>query len=262
MKSFRFTNTKPVSGARIDWGSPLTRGLVALYVCDEAGGQIRNLVNERQVGALGTWAPHRGGLTVENFSGTIGGVPELNFASGAWTVGVFGEVANVTGSEQPALFGRSVYVDESNNQGWELGGASTGVWRFVAFNNNGFASYNLLGTGSRANGPVSLFGTTDGTTRRLYVNGLVEASTNNNASIASASSGLYNSPGATEHQLLYIGYAWNRCLSAAEVLELSRNPYALLTTKALPDVSSAVSVRASLLPLLGVGRGMQVMLVL
>jgi hypothetical protein len=231
---------QPGPDARIDRSHALARGLVGLLVPNRAGSLV-NLVTSQPIGGSPTFGRHARGVTAENYTGNTAATTEWNFSSGPWSVAAYGHVTDVTGSEQPTLIGRNAYVSESDNQGWELGGVSTGAYRFLVFNNNGFANYNLNGSSSRVNGPVALAGTTDGTTRRLWVNGAEEANTALNANAASATAGLSNASAATEHQHCYIAYAWNRELSARDVAELARDPFALLTTRSAMVVVPAAA---------------------
>ena len=125
------------------------------------------------------------------------------------------------------LMQRSTYTSESVNTGWTIqirppdDGAAG--WNFMLFNNWGFASYSMTFNGNLTKGLHHIVGTTDGTTRRLYVDG-VQRTTSANASCASgnAASGMFVGGNTSQLNIATVihGFTMRRVLTADEIKRL------------------------------------------
>lgn len=228
---------KPTSVDGIDWSDPLAVGLRTLCLCNEGSGVPFDLVHGPLAGAddftqgtPGTWSSGNMGPSVRDFAAPPQSCADTAFVNGPWSVACWCRVDNLTAARQPNPWGQFNYVSETNNQGWFLGGGtgSNGKWCFYTYRNTSSATYALNGGSNRKAGDNFIVGTTDGTTRRLYVNGRLEASTTNNANaILNTTNGISNSSDL-EQTPLYIGYAWSRCLTPNEINELLEEPYRVL----------------------------------
>ena len=100
-------------------------------------------------------------------------------------------------------------------------------------------------------------GTFDGATKNLYVNGRLNASVAWGQAISyAATTSWFGSLAGSSSTQAYTGYmdhaaVWNRALTAGEVDELYRRPFAFLQTG--PRAAFAQAAAGHLLPLLGVG---------
>jgi len=199
-------------------------------------GTMLNVVNNRRDASTFTWPTTPIGYGLRT---TLAGshCEEVNFTTGAWSVAYYGYITTVDLASNISLFGQSSYSSESNNKGWSLGvDSSSGKWRFGVFNNNGFANYNLLSPSVHTVGAHMLVGTTDGTTRTLYVDGRSVASTGVNPSAAATVAGtgalflgrVSSGSGAVS---LQSGYGWQRCLSAADVWRLWQQPFGVFAER-------------------------------
>lgn len=223
---------------------PLAEQLIALFVCPYPGARVINLLSPQFTPevvsdvdqALRSAAAPTGhvmtefGYATRDWSFSADDTSRLNITSGSWSVGGYVRVAGYTQANQADFMSRYSYTSESNNDGWMIGGRDTGKWRFIIFNNNGQANYNAcLSTTSRANGDWVIGGTTDGTTRRIWVNGVNETSTGVNPNASSqTTNGVVNTSAATETQSLYIGAFWGRELFSQDWLAWNRDPWCLV----------------------------------
>lgn len=211
------------------FGNALDDALVGLYTF--AGGVPRNLCRQLPVNVVPVHSVHRFGVAGANFASAANSPdPALNFTTGAWTVAALIEVVNFSAvSIGATAWDYTAYATEFSNAGWSLRGSVTNSsFAFLTFNNNSVTSYELVGTTSRSDGTHLLVGTTDGTTRSIYIDGRREATTTNNpaaASTATASFANVTNVGATEQHRLYMGYAWQRCLSPNDVRLLAQSPF-------------------------------------
>lgn len=233
------------SGAALNRAHPLARGMVVCVSAHDGAGPIADLVKSGRFAA--TRSPTRlvtpRGAGARWWTFTEPDTADLNWSSGAWTAAVYTYIeAAAANGENRIIFGRVNYVNESSNQGWSL------IWAapdngtrfgFSAHNNNGGASYFLGSTTTWAAGnSYFVVGTSDATTRRIYLNGVEEANTTNSPVPASqTTNGLINQDsgfgadtgsGSTGKAHVLIAYAWNRELSAAEIRALSDDPFQVL----------------------------------
>lgn len=153
---------------------------------------------------------------------------DLAFTSGPWTVAVVGQVYGV--SAQYEMFGRSVYVSESSNQGWAIqsrptSSATRGLG-FVSYNNNAAASYVCTNATLATLGTYVAVGRSNGSNlREVFHNGLRIATNVNNPN-PPASAGVLTL--GTDNTTGVIGYAWNRALTNTEIGMLTADPFCLL----------------------------------
>lgn len=221
---------QPPAGVNVDRSHPLAKGLVSCVPCN-TGAAPRDLAHARSLNTGGAFGPSRRGAVCRDWKLNYGS-PDLDFLAGGWTVAALFEQPNVHAgaADNPAVFGTEVYVTGTNNQGWaiEINTANLGKYNFLSFRNSAVATDSLGGTSANTAGVHMVVGTSDGVTRRIYVDGQFEASTTNNANplVVAAGSTLYNvSSGSSP--LVYIGYAWNRCLSPQEAMQLWIAPYGM-----------------------------------
>ena len=85
--------------------------------------------------------------------------------------------------------------------------------------NNGSAFYVLQSTTTPAAGLWFLVGTSDGTTRRIYLNGRLENSTTNNANPLASGASLNNTSDTDRCPILF-GAAWRRTLTDGEIWQM------------------------------------------
>ena len=173
--------------------------------------------------ADGTWRFGRFGRSVIGTGQlTNASTADLAFTSGPWTVaGFFYLTALLSPGQFPKTFSRFSYTSESINTGWALQvNGSSNAYEFISFNNNATGFY-VLGGGTQAVGTHLMVGTSDGTTRRLYVDGTQRATSANNPNPAATANnpdiGYWLSGPETP---TYWTAAWRRCLNASEVLDL------------------------------------------
>jgi hypothetical protein len=182
---------------------PVSKGLVSVVA--PVGPVAVDVVRPRAVTTAGTRVDIPTGPAIRDFNLAAASATELDFTSGPYSVAAWLYLtAGISSNKFPTIFAKRVYVNESNNQGWELAATNSGTPRFSfrSFRNNGSASY-ALDAGTPAAGLWFIVGTSDGTTRRLYITD-------------------------TSTVPLLLGLAWNRELSAREILQLYSNPYAFL----------------------------------
>lgn len=224
-------NWKPPLGARIDWSHLLSQGLRFMAAVNEGGGSPLDLTNPNRVSSAATWNFAPQGLVAREFSFTNASTTDLNFTTGVFSVAVLYYQPTTLGTGQySVLFGRDSYISEGANTGWRFllrnnAGDSFPGYVFDVFANNDFNSYLLRIAGTPAVGTHLLVGTSDGVTRRLYLDGFLGASTTLNPAPASSSANLYNTMTAVASAGVYAQWAWNRTLSASEVQLLYQQPF-------------------------------------
>lgn len=120
---------------------------------------------------------------------------------------------------------RNTYTNETTNTGFSLAirpaDDSRPGWQFHLFNNWGAANYCLAHNGNLTKGLHYIVGTTDGTTRRLYVDG-VQRATSTDASCASVGSNASTVFGNNTVSILTVlhGWAMRKVLPAADIARL------------------------------------------
>lgn len=221
--AFIATTRRPQS-LIIDRSHPLTIGLLSYAV--PVGNTMVDLWRPRAKGSPGTASISQYGSAVATQEWIPSGADssDLNWTSGAFTVAAWANYTTILG--YPGAIDRSTYVSESNNQGWYLNiNQGSGKYGFGSFNNNAEALNLLKSTTTATTGPVMQAGTSDGTTRRIFINGVQEASTTNSPVPASRSS---NVVASTVGTLNYAVGIWRRALTAMELFEWYIKPFDLL----------------------------------
>jgi hypothetical protein len=241
--------TKPPGAQRVDWTHPLSRGLRNAWLMGEGAG-------ERAADAAGNW-PLTNALT----TGTIkwggsqyghalrcpGGTGQRWKAAGSqeagrwlWEQGV-GTVAVLT---RPAAAATSVWFDNcdgsSSVRGFHFRMSSDRTILWTCFRAGFGTIWNLSTTGTLTLDRWALVtATADGATARVYVNGVVDATTAVLSTLGSGTAGnelsLGNYAVATSggfQGMLAGAWIWDRALSAAEIKQHAAAPFAMCAAPA------------------------------
>jgi hypothetical protein len=223
---------KPAQGARIDWGHPMTKGLVGCWLFTENAGQkVFDLARSNHLAMVGggsyRWEKDstfgmvvRSPATVSSDYLQAADHPSLNPTAAltyeCWFKKNAGSAwQDIMAKDQPADDGQGILIDSGNHFSWFI---------------NTTAPSNVSGTTSVANGVwYHLVGTYDGANMRLYVDTVQEATGAKTGAIASSTRPLtfLNDPQWTQMTDGWIGLArvWNRALTATEVRQLYADPY-------------------------------------
>lgn len=216
-------------GLRINFAHPLAQGLQSL-VLPAGGGSVIDLAKPRR-GAGGTNSLRRRGLTVNGaWSLAAASTLDCNFTTPPWTVAAVGYLPSVPGTTS-YLFSRSNFVNSGNNVGWVLYYDSA-TFNCAILNNNAIGSYQLASSGvTVAGGDWTLAMSTDGTTRRFYINGTLNgSSTGLNLTAASATTfNMSNNFSDTTFEL-GVGACWSRTLSDSEMRQFHYDPLCMTTS--------------------------------
>lgn len=230
--------TKPPPGAMVDWTHPLSRGLVAWWLFNEGAGSQADDIVGRNDGTLTNGPAWRGGKfgSALSFDGsndyvnlspiTVSKVP-LSWCALVYPTS-FATHKNPlaqTGNDALETFGLFI---------WQTSGQAA-----VQLGTNSFNGNNLT-----LNKWACLCGTTDGTTGRLYQDGVQTASGSDGRTEAAATG--FNVGRSTGSGRYFSGLIdevriYNRALSAFEVAQLYVAPFAnLLAPRRLVPVGAAV----------------------
>ena len=246
---------------RINRAQPLAKDLKALFINAEGVGAPKDLVNRRRVqSATAAWGFGPYGRNSRSWTYTTASTTDLDFTSGPFTAVAFSRLYVLpTGTTLADFIARADYTSESVNHGWQLtalgSGFGPGANRFVwiVMNNNALTVTRLASATAIAIGDWLIAGTSDGTTRRIYVNGREEASTTNSPSPAAAVTGQLGATLNGGDAYHYWQGVWARCLTAGEVRQLwlqRRTIGGLLThgvpTVGVPSTSPTVTSRVRL----------------
>lgn len=206
--------------ARMNYSHPLAAGLVFCGIPYLGVELMKNrnassFVNERNASAFGTARR----TTWDNNRTT-----DMSFTTGSFTIATAYNILGTVSAAQPSLR-RGSYSSEGNNQGYEFGAGGTNRALFVIFRNNGSSNYMLDTTNFSRQ--VVQFGTSDGTTKRIY-NGALQAtsSTSGNLLPVDSTADVNINFGGTSAS---IACAWNRVLSTNEIAMYAADPYCLLS---------------------------------
>ncbi len=231
MRSF-WGSSQPPPGVGVDFSHPLGQGLVCAVVANAGAGSVVDAVKQRRSGTVAEWKTAKRGRAARDWAIPVGQTADLNF-TGPWSVAVHVYVNEARPLGYLQAVQRRNYVSEANNQGFDLNVMPTNdnnKYAFQVFNNNGAASYRLLGAMTVTGGDHVLVGTSDGVTRRLYVDAALDGSTTNNPlpAACTAGNGLEEvNVNHTQAGWVYASYVWNRCLQPDEVRMLAAQPYAM-----------------------------------
>lgn len=227
-------NFNPPSGARVNWGHPLSRGLVGYYLFNEKGGQKVNSSTALGVGSLinnPVWSGSQYGTSITFDGGTqYAQLPVSINVAGDFTLSLlvkFNSVASngqlysewvnpvgknififLNGSDQRVYFYRG---DVSGNQDGTpaiSNALTTGVWYNLIFTQAGTLKTIYVNA-------VSSFTATATYTGYVGSNGGQIGAWNNNGTFFNYTSAAFNNI-----------RMYNRALSAQEVLQLYLQPFA------------------------------------
>lgn len=169
----------------------------------------------------------------------VGGGPneftskDMQFASGAFTVWVKlrQDVAPSAGTFVGAL-GKDSFVSSSDNQGWtfQMFPSDHSVYPskmvFIHRNNTVDTNAQLASTTNASAGYRTYGHSSDGTaTRRIYVNGVQEATVGTVLNPLANTTTAVNVVGSTNNFYIFAWGVWKRELTAAEQLTLHNRPY-------------------------------------
>lgn len=214
--------------AAVDWSHPLASRLQSCILADGRCGVV-DLAKPRAGSSVATALRSRG-PSASTWSISAGLTTDLNFTSG-FTAACVVYVNQATNTGNPQIFGRFAYTDEATNAGWCIT-QNSGVFGTLLMNNNGFGSYLQTGSASSTVGVHTVGFSADGTTKRIYVDGALDASTTSGNQTAATGSGAYvnalNASSQANGTEVLIGCVWSRVLSAAEMMLFHQDPLCLL----------------------------------
>ena len=223
-------SVKPMLGQQINWGNPLTKGLVGYWLMNEGGGSKIYDFNEnrKNIGTItnAIWVPGKFGSCL-NFDGT-------------------GDYVSISGPTVPggnAPFTFLAWIYPSSNTAisdsiiWDLtdqnllriseSGTTQAQVVFNAFTTNDRVS---SGTGTiTLNAWNQVVGLYDGSQMKIYTNGLFRAAVTPTGTYAASTMSRIGTRGATNDFDGKIDsvMCFNRALSASEIAELYREPFAM-----------------------------------
>jgi len=246
----RVPQPKPGVGATIDWSHPLASRLCfALLLNERRATQCQSLVGLTRGAFAGSSGPswtggERSGLTFPGGANTVG---YLTFGAETFATDLFRNTSN------PATIAMRIYATSQTNDtlaGRNDGNTISAGWQIdhfsgasLIFAKESSATNMQVGTVLPLNRWTTFVIVGDGsltaTNLRLYADGVLLTHT--------ADANGSGTPGSDAAQTLYVGrgnanygsgntssnstfeffYAWKRMLSPAEVLRLTREPYAL-----------------------------------
>jgi hypothetical protein len=217
----------------INWGHPLAKDLRALIV-PGGGRRAIDLVSGRMSDAVATYTSTAFGRCISQWQFTSTITPELNWSGGPFSAGAHFFTPVATGSSQnPEILSRGVFVGSTNNQGWALKHRQFGdaIYSWEVYRNEN-SVFPLKTTVAATLTHHSLFGTSDATTRHIYLDGRHENSTANNAVPLAVGDRVLANVASTQIEPIFVAYAWTRCLTPEEALWLNMEPYAMLISAA------------------------------
>lgn len=224
-----FGQTKPPAGAQVDRGHPISQGLVGCWLFNEGGGKaIYDIAGAFYTGLFThgapLWVPGRfGGKAIQFAGGSEGITFARNYpiTSGADTSqGGSGKAGSfVWWFYSTSVSGFRGHWGQSNNLAVYTNGTS--LTRY----NGRISSTQAIATGKWYQAVL----TCEGAATKLYLNGVLDASSSNSALYNLSAIGFDGADegiaGKIDHFRLY-----NRCLSASEVMLLYGQPFAGIVT--------------------------------
>src|SRR4051794_35564308 len=225
---------QPPALTAIDPASSLATGLVCALL---PSGTVMadSVVPSRSSGTASTSYSGTYGTALGDWTISSSAISDLLFTSGDWSVAALYHQAQLPGNgEYPAVVGQSVYVNETNNQGWGLHLRSNDDaghakdWSFYSARNNASYPNSNLVFGPSTIGDHLIVGTAHPAgNRSLYIDSGVAASiTALNTNPVSSAGNLVNAAGGTTTVPIYVAYFWSRLLTTAEITLLVAEPYA------------------------------------
>ena len=227
----RWRDRKPPLGSQINWGHPLSKGLVGCWLMNEGGGNVVSDIARKNNGTLPssgiTWGYKKSGIVL-NFTATNNinlGTPTIlapttPFSVTAWV----SRSGNIVGNDGII----SSKTDTSGNLGWLLYANSTA-------NKARFLAAGVVAESNSAiplNTLTHLVGVWNGTKVLLYVNGVLQTTQGSGTSQpyysgVSARIGQYSVFEKWAGYISSISF-YNRALSPSEIQSLYVEPYQMI----------------------------------
>lgn len=233
---------KPPLGAKVNFANPISKGLIYCGLFNEgAGNKVFDLSGNQNTGTItnAIWVSGKFGSCLSfDGNGDYVQIPHSspldnmqNISFGCWSYTSLITVENFLMEKDSNIYGIHLY---------NFAGVAATLGCLIATDNNTWASHTGKSGGVPYNAWVHLFCTYDGSKIRGYVNGVEQTLTNNSITgdVKTDSGGNlylatweyldYCYDGEIDNIMIY-----NRALSAAEVLQLYREPFCLFN-KTLP----------------------------
>lgn len=229
---------QPTENVEIDWLHPLARGMVMCLLAQPNGAMVDLAKGSRGITTPPTIQINPSGVSYKDWTISNASTTDLDFTSGAWAAGTFCHLSALspTNGQNVQLLGRTAYTSEVANSGWSITqSGSPGIipqYAAYSFRNTDFNTYLLQGTSTATIGDQFIGTTSDGTTRRLIVNGVSEVQTTNNANPVTSGGALtVVNVGTGVIDGTYLALAWDRDVSLGEWAWLAAEPYAFLRSR-------------------------------
>lgn len=204
---------QPQTAVGLNLANPLTRGLLACW----SNGAIADAVSGQRSTFSGTASLTYGLGGVQFTTDSSGGGWTLGTQTYPTATGAFTILVGVTS----AAAGQQLYL--TNNGGINIYTFGTGAIGFDKRNNTAITS-TANGALSSQPGVSWIVVSYDGTNAKIYVNGVLKASSSNAQTLTAMTWGL----GAFGTTNALMPAYWDRVLSDAEVAAIGGNPYQLL----------------------------------
>jgi len=230
-------NQKPCLGLQVNWGHPLARGLVGLWLFNEgSGGQVFDLSGNNKKGIFGghtAWISDKDGLAlIFDGDGDYVDVGDL----GIDTTKPFTVIVKVKRQNADGTYAGVVSTAKSTDEtGYALVFKDVGTSTVPSFFSGNSVAWNYVDADSSCvqGEYITMAGVYDGSTKHLYINGVKQAATATVGITSSNSAlkfGLYYSNLQTSLELNgNISYVchYNRALLASEVALRYREPFCM-----------------------------------
>jgi len=225
---FDFTNGSPDFDSEINRNTDQARGLTGIVIAQPAPNALlwKPQLNYSALSTVGgTFYNPIGLIGVAGAAFATADSADYAFTSGSYTQLAWTYVLALPGAgEYPSIAERANYVSESDNQGWTLtitasNDPTPNQIRSQTFSNNN-ANFYALSTGvtAVANMLYMVAHTSNGTTRRIYLNGIERANSSSNPNPASASAALNVGQDLTTARIKTLRVLfYDRALSAHEI---------------------------------------------
>ncbi len=165
--------------------------------------------------------------------GTAASSADLNWTSGPFSVGAWCNLPVNQNGVYIDIIGRYAYSSEGSNSGWDLqlrslDDGAAGL-NFVIFNNGAGGQYLCQFIGGFTAGDQMVLGTSDGSSTKSIYSGLSKTThATAHFSPASSASSALSVAGNAGTSKLYVGCAWGRQLSDAEVQAFYLDPFSMI----------------------------------
>lgn len=219
---------KPPLGAQLQFGHPLSQGLVGCWLMNEGSGSIVNDLSENgQTGTMtgAIWAAGKFGPCI-SFDGTDDGISCPSFVSST--------AISVSLWIYPTANAISYWVAKYNlaaTTGWILLQLTSGEVRWYT-RGSGTDTYLSVASLYALNAWNHVVATYDGATRALYLNGRLKGSETNTEGLQNSTAypvrmGLRDDSAADFTGLIDSVQIYNRALTATEVMQLYVEPFCM-----------------------------------